>query len=66
MKNLPEVDVFDSEQNAFVQDWLTAFNRAHGYEEDIEATIEHVQETYDYKDHMKRTNATINQLGGDK
>lgn len=57
-KNLPEVDVFDSEQNAFVQDWLTAFNRAHGFSAYIEDTIEGVQETYDYTDHLKRIGST--------
>lgn len=59
-KNLPEVDVFDSEQNAFVQDWLTAFNRQHDFApedelEQVEGVIEQIQGTYNYKDHMERT-----------
>lgn len=48
------VNITDSAQNAFVQDWLTAFAKEHGWEEHIEETIESIQETYNYKDHLKR------------
>jgi hypothetical protein len=52
--NMPTVDLTNSEQNAFVQDWLTAYAKEHGFEEHIESTIESVQETYNYQDHLRR------------
>jgi hypothetical protein len=51
---MPTVDLTNSEQNAFVQDWLTAYAKEHGFEEHIESTIESVQETYNYQDHLRR------------
>ena len=59
-KNMPEVNPKDSEQNAFVQDWLTAWNNAHPSPEEeeneaVEAAVEQIQGTYDYTDHMRRT-----------
>ena len=51
-----EVDIHNSAQNAFVQDWLTAFMNGTTHHEDnahIESTIEMVQELYNYKNHLK-------------
>jgi hypothetical protein len=59
--NLPTVNIEDSEQNAFVQDWLSKFNKEYPTDSDdydrIEAVIEAIQETYNYKDHEERKNA---------
>jgi hypothetical protein len=57
--NLPQVDVTNSEQNAFVQDWLEAWsNQWPGVPHlDIEGAIESIQETYNYQDHARRSNA---------
>jgi len=52
--NLPEVDVTNSEQNAFVQNWLTASIQARGDDETLESAIEAIQETYNYQDHYGR------------
>lgn len=46
----PEPDHHDSEQNAFVQDWLSAWQKeiptdSEDYDK-VEATIEMIQETY--------------------
>ena len=52
------VDLDNSMQNAFVQDYLSAMSEAHEADSDdyakLEAVIEVVQETYDYKDHEAR------------
>ena len=57
---MPEVNVEDSAQNAFVQDWLVAYYKRH---DDVntpadmdayESVVECLQETYDYTDHQRR------------
>jgi hypothetical protein len=57
-RNMPPVDVHSSEQNAFVQSWLSdyfaAFPDPEGEDGDnaiaLELVIEAVQETYNYKE----------------
>ena len=50
MGSLPPIDVDDAKQNAFVQDWLTAYLKKHpGNGSDhpsFEEVIEAIQETY--------------------
>jgi hypothetical protein len=60
-RNMPEVDLTNSEQNAFVQDWLTAWAKQWpGVPfNDIEGAIESIQETYNYQDHERRTNSCL-------
>ena len=46
---MEQVDPTNSEQNAWVQDWLTAWMNKHGAGSDVTAfdtTIECIQETY--------------------
>jgi len=61
------VDTHNSMQNAFVQDWLTAYMKEIPTDQDdydkFEAVIEGVQETYNYQDHDARKNAVT--TGGD-
>lgn len=55
---MPAVNVEDSTQNAFVQDWLTAYFKHHEKSNDardiaaLEVVIECVQETYNYTEHV--------------
>jgi len=60
---MDKVDTNNSEQNAFVQNWLTQYLKDHpsGSEDEREDdelgfdyVIEAIQGTYNYKDHMKR------------
>jgi len=51
MPTFDAVDADDSSQNAFVQDWLTAWSERHGDDADhILAVIEMIQETYNYRE----------------
>jgi hypothetical protein len=58
--NLPEIDIANSEQNAWVQDWLSAFDtRAPGRSDapegsDVYGAIEDIQGGYSYEDHRAR------------
>jgi hypothetical protein len=57
---LPRVNVEDSQQNAFVQEWLSAWQKHHADSMHItdhrsfEYAIELIQETYNYEDHQDR------------
>lgn len=65
MTTLPPVNVQDSAQNAWVQDWLTAYQQRTAPAEvtvesvldadAFERVIECVQETYNYQDHQGAT-----------